>query len=198
MSDIVRLVAALRRETNDRALWMLDITTDIGVPVVAALSCDKEGRQLAYGLASRPSVREAMRAAILELCQTELAILIAEIKRTEVGEDKLPPTDRCHVERGASIDANRCELLHPVGIRVDASEPEAEPEPSVILGALHRIGIEAALVDLTRAEFGIPVVRAVAPALQLMPSALVTDRLRREIAASGGGARHTGGIPLIL
>jgi ribosomal protein S12 methylthiotransferase accessory factor len=68
----------------------------------------------------------------------------------------------------------------------------------VILGALHRIGIEAALVDLTRAEFGIPVVRAVAPALQLMPSALVTDRLRREIAASGGGARHTGGIPLIL
>jgi ribosomal protein S12 methylthiotransferase accessory factor len=109
MSDIVRLVAALRRETNDRALWMLDITTDIGVPVVAALSCDKEGRQLAYGLASRPSVREAMRAAILELCQTELAILIAEIKRTEVGEDKLPPTDRCHVERGASIDANRCE-----------------------------------------------------------------------------------------
>jgi ribosomal protein S12 methylthiotransferase accessory factor len=198
MSDIVRLVAALRRETNDRALWMLDITTDIGVPVVAALSCDEEGRQLAYGLASRLSVKEAMRAAILELCQTELAILIAEIKRTEVGEDRLPPTDRCHVERGASIDANRCELLHPVGIRVDASEPEAEPEPSAILSALHRIGIEAALVDLTRAEFGIPVVRAVAPALQLMPSAIVTDRLRREIAASGGGARYTGGIPLIL
>ncbi len=198
MSDIAALAQALRQQTNDRRTWMLDITTDIDIPVVAALSCDGDGRQLAYGLAARPSMRQAMRAALLELCQTELALLIAMIKRAEVGEDKLPPSDRCNLERGVKIDANRCQLLHAVGIRLEGGEPDTEPQLSAVLGALHRAGISVALVNLTRPEFDIPVVRAVAPDLQLMPSAFVTGRLRQEIAESGGGAAYTGGTALAL
>jgi ribosomal protein S12 methylthiotransferase accessory factor len=54
------------------------------------------------------------------------------------------------------------------------------------------------LIDMTRPEFGIPVVRAVAPALQPMPSDTVTDRLRRVAKECGGGNRHTGGASLIV
>jgi len=99
MVKIARLVEHLRQQTNDRISWLLDITTDIGVPVIVALSCDRDGRQLAYGLAARLSIAEAARAAILELCQTELAILLAKIKRLENGEEGLLPTDRAHLER---------------------------------------------------------------------------------------------------
>jgi ribosomal protein S12 methylthiotransferase accessory factor len=39
-------------------------------------------------------------------------------------------------------------------------------------------GIESYAIDLTRPEFGVPVVRVIAPALQLDPCAIVSVRLR--------------------
>jgi len=222
MAETVRLSAALRQEASDREIWVLDITTDIGIPVVVALSCDRDGRRLAYGLASRLSIGQAMHAALLELCQTELAILLAEIKRAEFGESALRAAERLHLERGALIDANRCALLHPDGVRLGRDAPktgvletgaretgvrdaearkteatETKVELRAILGALSRSEIEIALVELTRPEFDIPVVRAVAPALQLMPACFLTDRLRRT-AAEFGGSGEPGGLPLIL
>jgi ribosomal protein S12 methylthiotransferase accessory factor len=197
MAGIVRLLETLRQQTSDRASWLLDITTDIGIPVIVALSCDRDGRQLAYGLAARLSVAEAARAAILELCQTELAILLAQIKRVEIGEEKLLATDRGHLERDAMISADRCELLHPLGVQLPHHETVEEPHFSTITNAMARAGIELALIDLTRPEFDIPTVRAVAPVLQPMPSDVVTDRLQRTIRDFGGGTRYTGGVKLI-
>ena len=197
MAEIQRLVGTLRQHAHDRISWLLDLATDIGIPVIAALSCDTDGKQLAYGLAARLSLEDAARAAILELCQTELAILLAQIKRMEAGESNLSSTDRAHLERGAAIRADQCELLHPLGHCPAQPERTMGPELPAIAGALARCGIDAALIDMTRPEFGIPVVRAVAPALQPMPSDTVTDRLRRVLKECGGGDRHTGGTPLI-
>jgi ribosomal protein S12 methylthiotransferase accessory factor len=197
MAEIQRLVGTLRQHAHDRISWLLDLATDIGIPVIAALSCDMDGKQLAYGLAARLSLEEAARAAILELCQTELAILLAQIKRIEAGESNLSSTDRAHLERGATIRADQCELLHPLGHCPAQPERTMGPELPAIASALARCGIDAALIDMTRPEFGIPVVRAVAPALQPMPSDTVTDRLRRVLKECGGGDRHTGGTPLI-
>lgn len=197
MAESVRLIAMLRQQAAFRCTWLLDITTDIGIPVIAALSCDHDGRRLAYGLAARLSLVEASRAAILELCQTELAILLAQIRQGETGDASLPPSDRLHVERAVSIDANSCELLHPLGIALPHRQHVDGADLSAVATAMAGAGIEAALVDLTRPEFGIAVVRAVAPALQPMPSEAVTDRLQRAATKSGGGARHTGGLALI-
>jgi ribosomal protein S12 methylthiotransferase accessory factor len=197
MAEIQRLIGTLRQHAHDRVSWLLDLTTDIGIPVIAALSCDTDGKQLAYGLAARLSLEDAARAAILELCQTELAILLAHIKRMEAGESSLSSTDRAHLERGAVIRADRCELLHPLGHCPTQSERTIGPELPAIASALSRCGIDAALVDMTRPEFGIPVVRAVAPALQPMPSDTVTDRLQHVLKDCGGGERHTGGATLI-
>lgn len=198
MAEIARLAGALRQQAHDRASWLLDITTDIGIPVVVALSCSENGRQLAYGFGARLSLVEAARAAMLELCQTELAILLAEIKRAEIGEEQLPLVDRAHLERDRMIRADQCELLHPLGVRSMHDEPADElAEFSKIAAAMAAGGIETALIDMTRPEFSIPVVRAVAPTLQPMPSAIVTDRLRRECGNCGGGERYTGGLALI-
>jgi ribosomal protein S12 methylthiotransferase accessory factor len=50
---------------------------------------------------------------------------------------------------------------------------------------------------LTCQRFAVPVVRVVAPGLQLEPSEIVAARLRQAIARTGGGATYTDGVALI-
>ena len=46
------LLTQLRQNASARRSWLLDITTDIGVPCVAAVSCAADGFGLALGLAA--------------------------------------------------------------------------------------------------------------------------------------------------
>ena len=65
-----------------------------------------------------------------------------------------------------------------------------------LAAVLAEAGIEVALVDQSRPDFGLPVVRAIAPHLQPMPSQIVTRRLQTALTETGGGARFTHGVPL--
>jgi ribosomal protein S12 methylthiotransferase accessory factor len=62
---------------------------------------------------------------------------------------------------------------------------------------LKELGIETFRIDLTCQHFAVPVVRVIAPGLQLEPSEIVTARLRHSLARTGGGATCTDGIALI-
>ena len=197
MAEATRVLGNLRRNSRERTSWLLDITSDLDVPCVAAVSVDQKGRGLACGLAARLSLSEAARAAIFEMCQMELAFQIAQIKRHQRGDAALNEIDRRHLARATEIDAESCELLHPLGSPRREREAADAGEPlSALQAVVVRCGLEAALVDLTRPEFGIPVVWAMAPELQLMPCNLQTERLRRAIATTGGGERVTRGVAL--
>jgi ribosomal protein S12 methylthiotransferase accessory factor len=182
-----------------RRTWLLDITTDIGVPCVAAVSCRADGSGFAFGLAARPALEAAVRSAILEMCQLELADIVVATKRSERGDDALNAQDRIHLQR-AAIDADECRLLQPVA-ECAAHLPFPATEASVIFGLivqrLEKLGIETFYLELTRQRFAVPVVRVIAPGLQLEPSEIVTARLQDAMARSGGGATYTGGVPLI-
>ena len=108
------LLARLRQNATGRRSWLLDITTDIGVPSVAAVSCSANGFGFAFGLAARPTLKAAARSAILEMCQLELALAVVEAKRRESGEAALNKRDLGHRRRATMIDADRCPLLQPV------------------------------------------------------------------------------------
>ncbi len=183
-----------------RRSWLLDITTDIGVPAVAALSCGADGFGFAFGLAARRTLQAAARSAVLELCQIELAQAVVEAKRRERGEAALNERDRTHLQRATAINADSCALLHPASgemehLSIDAPDPQDALQS--IVRRLAERGIESYALDLTRPHLGIPVARIMAPGLQAEPSAIVTSRLSGMIAQTGGGAAHTGGIPLI-
>jgi ribosomal protein S12 methylthiotransferase accessory factor YcaO len=60
-----------------RTTVLLDLTTDIGLPVVAAVSADAEGRSVAMGSAARPILADAALAAVTEMVQTEVSIDLA-------------------------------------------------------------------------------------------------------------------------
>jgi len=183
-----------------RRSWLLDITTDIGIPTIAAVSCGPDGCGFAFGLATRMTLASAARSAMLEMCQMELAYAVIEAKRRERGEAGLNAKDRLHLERATRINADRCRLLQPSAaqtehIAIDASEPRAARE--AIVRRLQMFGIESFFIDLTRQRFAVPVARVIAPALQIEPSGIVTERLAEMTARTGGGAVYTGGVSLL-
>ncbi|SDN76313.1 hypothetical protein [Afipia sp. GAS231] len=98
------------------------------------------------------------------------------------------------------IEADQCELLQPVaGPATHLAIVTTEASVIFKLNArrLEEPGIETYCIDLTRQRFAVPVVRVIAPDLQLEPSEVVTARLRRATARTGGGATYTEGVALI-
>jgi ribosomal protein S12 methylthiotransferase accessory factor len=194
------LLAQLRQDASVRRSWLLDITTDIGVPCVAAVSCAADGFGLAVGLAARPTLAAAARSAILEMCQIELAHAVVKAKCRERGEAALNPRDLVHRRRATLIDADRCPLLQPVAglaehLASDGTDAKALLQLTV--DRLGQFGIETFGLDLTRPCFAIPVARIIAPGLQPEPSEIVMPRLANMIARTGGGATYTGGVALL-
>ena len=201
MAESVALLATLRRDATTRQTWLVDITTDLEIPVVAAISCRPDGKGFACGLGARPTLAGAACRAVMELCQSELAHAVVAAKRAERGAEGLNDRDRGHIARATSIDAHTCGLLHPIGVpaRHDAQAPTgAAAMLDVVASRLAAAGIAAFRIDLTRPVFGIPVVRIIAPGLQIEPSQLTSRRLANAIALTGGGEAHTGGVSLLL
>jgi ribosomal protein S12 methylthiotransferase accessory factor YcaO len=58
-----------RRKTR-----LIDITTDVGLPVVVAVAADPDGRRVAVGYGARPVLAEAALAAVTEMVQTEVSL----------------------------------------------------------------------------------------------------------------------------
>jgi ribosomal protein S12 methylthiotransferase accessory factor len=193
-------LARLRRGGPSRPSWLLDITTDLGVPCVAAISKAPEGTGFSCGLAARPLMAEAAQAAVLEMCQMELALRVVEMKRREGGEGALNDADREHRDRATKIDAHSCALLHPLppgSASPDCATDEPRELLRLLVGRLADRGIDSFAVDLSRPLFGIPVAQVLCPALEKEPAEFGGPRLHATIARTGGGQIYTGGIPLM-
>ncbi|WP_417768058.1 YcaO-like family protein [Stappia sp.] len=180
---ISRQLAAWRCGRTQRRTWFLDLTTDLGIPVAAALSVDASGGRFAYGFAARGTPAEALSAALRELMQIELADRLVEAKRAEAGEAGLNDTDRIHLARRDQV-RHDWPILQPVGIAVgnpvagqarDREDRGAEP-----LAALLHAGFPVLSIDLTRASLGINVTRVLIPGLQPDPGRIITTRLARQ------------------
>jgi ribosomal protein S12 methylthiotransferase accessory factor len=194
------LLPRLRQNATGRRSWLLDITTDVGIPCVAAVSCSANGFGFAFGLAARPTLKAAARSAILEMCQLELALAVVEAKCRESGEAALNKRDQGHLRRATMIDADRCPLLQPAPkhkqhLAIDRTDPGAVLQ--LIVDRLGQFGIETFGLNLTRTQFAVPVARIIAPGLQPEPSEIITPRLADMITQTGGGMQYTGGVALI-
>ncbi len=145
-----RLLAEFRQGAAGQATWLLDITTDLDVPCIAAVSCDLDGRAVAVGSACRPTMAAAARSALLEMCQMELATALAPAKPNETPLDRLRPQG-------------------PPATTKDL--PEAGPAAALrhVADRLARRRADAFVVDLTRGELAIPVAHVLCPALRRAP-----------------------------
>jgi ribosomal protein S12 methylthiotransferase accessory factor len=192
------LLEHIRRGRDSRQTMLLDITTDLGIPVVAAFSFSrKDGDGFALGLGARMDLAEAVRSAIFEMCQSELSLHVIAAKRRESGDTALNNSDQRQLTRAAALNPQHCLLLQPDDSVHRASVQLDGDSLQSITRKLAKHKIFAYTLDLTRLGFGVPVVRVVAPGLQSEPSEIATARLTRTIAETGGGNRHSGGIALL-
>ncbi len=194
--ETTTLLDRVRAGQGGRETTLLDLTSDLGIPVVAAFSTRPDGHGFALGMAARVDFADAARSAIFEMCQSELSLHVIAAKQREAGQAALNESDLRQLTRASSLNPNGCLLLRP--------DDEA-PAPRVVSGEtvdamvsrLAERGIVAWSVDLTRPAFGVPVVRVIAPGLQLEPCEIVGDRLAQAIGETGGGAQYSGGVALL-
>jgi ribosomal protein S12 methylthiotransferase accessory factor len=182
------LLREIRRGSDRRATWLLDVTTEIGIPCIAALSVDRDGRRIACGLAAALSPDLAACSAIREMCQYELGYHLIDVKRHANPNHELSEQEIEQLRRGAEILPDTQPLLHPaLGPRRHAVAGELDAAEAVdwIVTRLQAAGFHARFANLTRAEFGIPVAKVVVPGLQLDPSDAITPRLREAMRRNG-------------
>ena len=139
-----------------RILRLFDITTDLGIPAVAALGSDRNGKGMVAGFAARGSLVDAARTALLELLQMELRLAIGRRHADAIGD--LWEWLEISVEGAApfATDASATVRFSDHRDRLTFSE---------IVDRLAANRIDVAAVDLTRKEFGTPVFRLVSPDL---------------------------------
>jgi ribosomal protein S12 methylthiotransferase accessory factor len=188
MAEATRLLKHLRAGSRKRVSWLLDISTDLGVPVVAAISFDDDGSGFACGLGAAATEAGAVRKALLELGQMELALQVAALKQRS-DATKLNEIERRHLRRAAQLHADACSLLHPRGVpRADGGNVSSDLGLDALKALLARNKMHAALIDHTRPGMPLPVVQAICPELQPLPSSRQSVRLCRVIESSGGSA----------
>jgi len=164
------IIGHLRGELTHRRSWLLDITSDVGVPVVVAASCNNDGFGLCCGFAARMTRALAADAAVREMAQMELAYHLSDMKRQARGDASLSELDRQHIERFTRIDVRKTRALSPVPPpgppSVLADSHSKEVTLGLIRQSLERVGLSPCVVDQTHAAIGVPAVRTLCPGLE--------------------------------
>jgi ribosomal protein S12 methylthiotransferase accessory factor len=155
----------LSRAQLDVGIW--DITTDVGVCAFQCLIVDHAGEtgHIGVGACAHPTRASALRGAVLEAAQVRTTYIIGS-------REDIEPLDYDPAvlgKRNAEVRA----LMRPSERARDfksvASMTCETPMAAVawLLDRLGAIGLEQAIaVDLTRSEFGVPVVRVIVPGLE--------------------------------
>ncbi|MEZ5855030.1 MAG: YcaO-like family protein [Hyphomicrobiaceae bacterium] len=178
----VTTLEELRRGAAGRRTLLLDISSDLGVPVCAAVSHEADGRGLACGIAARLSPAAAAKAALIEMCQMELGLELARYKQSTLGAEHLTGDDTRHLHRARTIDVAIGDRFRPQNGAQDISQRMSRGSGNELAGlaeVLAASGIAAWLVDLSRPEWPRHVVKAIAPGLQLFPADLPVTRLSK-------------------
>lgn len=148
-------------EARDRNTTLYDLTTDIGLPVVASVSSDRDGRHVALGTAARPLHADAALSAVTEMIQTEVSMQMArQVQDPEI----------------LAWDAFASTMVQPQFRPVALTTPSP---PENLLQRLADLGLRALAVELTLPGDPMPTMRVLVPGLCAMGGAIDTTRFRR-------------------
>ncbi|WP_326691089.1 MULTISPECIES: TOMM precursor leader peptide-binding protein [unclassified Streptomyces] len=149
-----------------REIWALDLTSDLGVPVVAALSRITEGprEDIAFGFGAHFDPGVAMRRAVTELNQLLPGMLDA---RTTAEDPEL--LDWCTRRTVANQPYLLPDPEAPARVCGDFPYTPREDLLDDVLTAealVRARGMELLVLDQTRPDLGIPVVKVMVPGLR--------------------------------
>jgi ribosomal protein S12 methylthiotransferase accessory factor len=146
-----------------------DITSDIGIPTMAAVADDvllKDPLLLTIGIGTHTSARIAVMRALTEVAQSRLTQIhgaredttIAEMRK-KMGYERTKRINGYWFKDRGTVDYGQLRSSDTDDFKKDIEH---------IVAALKKQGMERViLVDLTREEIGIPVVRVIVPGLEV-------------------------------
>ncbi|WP_329060270.1 TOMM precursor leader peptide-binding protein [Amycolatopsis sp. NBC_01480] len=149
-----------------RELWLLDLTSDFGIPVMAALSRRVDGppEHIVFGFGAHFDPRIAARRAATELNQLLPMVL-------ECGHELDDPDARRWLEH-ATV-ANQPYLRPRPGVRASVAadfgyvhRADIRDDITALRKMLGAQGLEMLVLDQTRPDIGLPVVKVVVPGLR--------------------------------
>lgn len=188
--DVERVIDMLTQAGLNVAVW--DITSDIGVPAFYAMVLDN-GKwnwpplYSASGKGCHPARHVALLRALLEAAQSRLTAISGS--RDDILWDIYDTT-----RRENAIERDRKMMAHSAPQQSYQSVPDVaadtfEEDFATILDGLTSNGInEAVIVNLSREDIGLSVVRAVVPGLegpQPYPEIVLGDRAQAVLSADG-------------
>ncbi len=177
-SDTFWQTAKHIRKKSDRKYWLLDITSDLKIPVIACLSSKPDGRVVIAGFAAHVDYQIAAEKAFIEMCQMELAQELAILKQQQSGNRHLNAQDLIWLARHRQLSTSRYSQFEPQHEAI----PETCNHPAGYLQAglvqLKAAGMAAYVLDLTRHQIAIEAVRVVVPHLQSADPTWLTARLK--------------------
>jgi bacteriocin biosynthesis cyclodehydratase domain-containing protein len=141
-------------ERVKRRVQVLDLTTDIGVPVYAAVTVTAEGGEPYLGLGCSPDPERAVHQALAEMSQVWFWMK-GGAERDALWREWLT---QANLETEAYLDGRG-----EVPLR---GAPETESPLGSCVDRLAECGLDPLVLDLTRSETGLPVVRAIVPGLR--------------------------------
>ncbi|MEL6344309.1 MAG: TOMM precursor leader peptide-binding protein [Myxococcota bacterium] len=147
-------------EEHGRQTWALDLRHDLGVPVAAAISCAPDGSGIMYGFGAHLDPQQAVQRAVAEMSQ--LAPIRARFQQRTL--DRESAAWRWFATETLQTSPYLC----PEGQRGLSPGPVADVIEGIehLKRALSRVGLEAFVVDLSRPDVALRVVRVVVPGLR--------------------------------
>jgi ribosomal protein S12 methylthiotransferase accessory factor len=173
LSDLRRHYA----QRYDRDLWVLDVTTDLGVPVYAAVSArrgtDHPEYVACFGCHLDP-------VAAVQSAVTELGMMMASWRQflTPPGHSKWSGSDQANCPDHVRQWLQETTIEEQPQMRPAKGVPQRAIKSSTLgrrnvrddlkfcMERLTHAGIEVVVVDATRPDIGLPVVRVLAPGLR--------------------------------
>ncbi len=157
-------------ESRNRDLWVLDVTSDLGIPVFAALSRRLDGgqEQIMFGFGAHFESRIALLRAVTEMNQ----MLIPVLDDPADGPPRLiNETDTVSWLQTATCENQPYLVPHdgPARVKTDYSMKWSDDIRDDVLfcqSLVEQRGMEMLVLDQTRPEISMPVVKVVVPGLR--------------------------------
>lgn len=179
-------LAARVRGNSKRPWQLMNITSDLDIPTIAALSFEIDGSSVVAGFSAASTEREAMFSAFQEMCQMELASAISRAKQDDHRVSRLQQQDHDWIARHQHHSRAAYPQFTPSSkTRQPRSAQCAGCDPlQFAISKLADVNLTAWIVNLTRPGIDIPVVRVLVPGLQSTKPQRVSQRLKLAIAAN--------------
>jgi ribosomal protein S12 methylthiotransferase accessory factor len=163
LAEMLRKFADAQVEVKVR-----DITSDIGIPTIAAVSDDvllKDPSLLTIGIGTHTNARIAVMRALTEVAQSRLTQIHGAREDTTIADMRR----KMGYERTKRINGYwyRDNGTIPYNDVLSSDSDDFRKDIQLIIGKLADQGLDRVIVvDLTREEIGVPVVRVIVPGLE--------------------------------